>query len=117
MNVNRKIEYSSNLLDHDTARRLVASFTPRQIYPRKRARGTHWIGGWIGPRACLEAVEKKKISCPCRESNPRRPAPSPPLSQLYYNGSFRKHISNQTAEFHEHLMNVSLLVSHQIRTF
>jgi len=30
--------------------------------PRERTPGTHWIGGWVGPRANLEAVEKKKIS-------------------------------------------------------
>jgi hypothetical protein len=23
--------------------------------------GTHWIGGWVGPRADLDAVEKRKI--------------------------------------------------------
>jgi hypothetical protein len=102
MNVNRRMAYSSILLDLDTARRLMVSFTPRPLYPRNRARGTHWIRGWVGPRACLEAVKKRKISCPCRESNPGRPAPSPSLSQLYYTGSFRKHILNQTAEFHEH---------------
>jgi ribosome modulation factor len=46
-------------------------FTPEK---RKRAPGTHWIGGWVGPRADLESVLKTKISCPCRESNPGRPA-------------------------------------------
>jgi hypothetical protein len=24
------------------------------------ASGTHWIGGWVGPRAVLEAVVKRK---------------------------------------------------------
>jgi hypothetical protein len=24
--------------------------------PRERAPGTHWIGGWVGPRAGLNAV-------------------------------------------------------------
>jgi hypothetical protein len=24
--------------------------------------GTHWIGGWVGPRAGLDDVEKRKIS-------------------------------------------------------
>jgi hypothetical protein len=25
------------------------------------APGTHWIGGWVGPRVGLNAVEKRKI--------------------------------------------------------
>jgi hypothetical protein len=31
---------------------------------------THWIGGWVGPRAVLDAVVKRKIPSPRRESNP-----------------------------------------------
>jgi hypothetical protein len=27
----------------------------------ERAPGTHWIGGWVGPRAGLDAVEKRKF--------------------------------------------------------
>jgi len=23
--------------------------------------GTHWVGGWVGPRAGLDAVAKRKI--------------------------------------------------------
>jgi hypothetical protein len=38
--------------------------------------GTHWIGSWVGPRAHLDAVAKRRIPCPCRESNPGRPARS-----------------------------------------
>jgi hypothetical protein len=29
--------------------------------PRDRASGTHWIGGWMDPRAGLEGVEKIKF--------------------------------------------------------
>jgi hypothetical protein len=39
--------------------------------PRERAPGTRWIGVWMGPRAVLETVSKRKISSPRRESNPR----------------------------------------------
>jgi hypothetical protein len=39
--------------------------------PRERAPGTHWIGGWVGPRAVLDAVVKRKIPSPRQESNPR----------------------------------------------
>jgi hypothetical protein len=50
--------------------RQVVSFTPRPPYPRKRAPATHWIGGWVGPRAVLDAVVKRKIPSRSRESNP-----------------------------------------------
>jgi hypothetical protein len=36
----------------------------------------HWLGGWVGPRASLDAVGKRKISCPWQELNPDRPARS-----------------------------------------
>jgi hypothetical protein len=26
----------------------------------------HWTGVWVGPRASLNAVEQRKIACPCR---------------------------------------------------
>jgi hypothetical protein len=29
---------------------------PGRFTPRERAPGTHWIGGWVGPRAVLDAV-------------------------------------------------------------
>jgi hypothetical protein len=29
--------------------------------PRERASGTHWIVEWVGPRAVLDAVVKRKI--------------------------------------------------------
>jgi hypothetical protein len=32
--------------------------------PRERALDTHWIGGWLGPRAGLDAVVRRKISLP-----------------------------------------------------
>jgi hypothetical protein len=34
---------------------------PGRFTPRKRAPCTHWIGGWEGPRAVLDAVVKRKI--------------------------------------------------------
>jgi hypothetical protein len=44
---------------------------------RERAPGTHRIGGWMGPKAGLDAVAKRKIPTPCRESNPRTPIVQP----------------------------------------
>jgi hypothetical protein len=40
------------------------------LAPRERAPGTHWIGGWVGLRARLDAVVKRKIPSSYRESNP-----------------------------------------------
>jgi hypothetical protein len=46
---------------------------PGRFTSRERAPGTHWIGGWVGPRAVLDAVVKRKIPSLCPESNPRTP--------------------------------------------
>jgi hypothetical protein len=46
---------------------------PGRFTPRERAPGTHWIGGWVGPRAVLDTAVKRKIPNPRRESNPRTP--------------------------------------------
>jgi len=32
--------------------------SPDPFTPRERAPGTHWIGGWVGPRAVLHTVVK-----------------------------------------------------------
>jgi hypothetical protein len=50
----------------------------------ERTPGTHWIGGWVGPRAGLDAGARRKILCPCRGSNPDRPARSQTLYCLSY---------------------------------
>jgi hypothetical protein len=42
--------------------------------PSERVAGTHSTGGWVGPRASLDAVEYRTTSSPCREWNPGRPA-------------------------------------------
>jgi hypothetical protein len=42
---------------------------PSAALPRERAPGTQWIGGWVGLRAGLDALEKRKMSYPCQESN------------------------------------------------
>jgi hypothetical protein len=57
-----KWRHSFILLNLDTKWRGVARFTLPPIYSKERAPSTHWIGGWVGPRAGLEASEKKK-SC------------------------------------------------------
>jgi hypothetical protein len=42
----------------------------------ERTSGTHFIGGWASPRAGLDAVMKRKIPSPHRESNSNLPARS-----------------------------------------
>jgi hypothetical protein len=39
----------------------VFSFKSWQLYPKERAPGTHWIGEWVGLKAGLDAVVKRKI--------------------------------------------------------
>jgi hypothetical protein len=46
---------------------------PGRFTPRKRVPDTHWIGGWVGSIAVPDAVVKRKIPSPRRESNPRTP--------------------------------------------
>jgi hypothetical protein len=50
---------------------------PGRFTPRERAPSIHWIGGWVGPRAVLDTVVKKKIPSPRRESNLRIPIVQP----------------------------------------
>jgi hypothetical protein len=42
---------------------------PAALPSRERAPDTDWIGGWVGPRASPDAVVKRKIPSPRRESN------------------------------------------------
>jgi hypothetical protein len=60
---------------------------PNRFNPRARAICTHWIGGWVGPRAGLDSVQHTIMYFPCQESNPARPARSPSLYRLSYSGS------------------------------
>jgi hypothetical protein len=76
------------ILDLSTRWRWVVSFTPRQpyrqgkspVYPLDR-----WLGGphWAG----LDAVSKRKIPSPCRDSNPQRYTTELPGSQCVWNRS------------------------------
>jgi hypothetical protein len=64
-------------LDLGTRRGWVVSITPRPPFtPGGRAPGTHCIGGWVGPRAGLDAEVRGKILCLCRGSNSDRPVRS-----------------------------------------
>jgi hypothetical protein len=43
--------------------------------PREKAPGTHSIGGWVGPRECMDALVKGKFPSPFGDSNPRSSSP------------------------------------------
>jgi len=51
---------------HARARyRSVVNIMPRLLYPPMlKTPNTHWIKGWAGPRASLDNLVKRKISCP-----------------------------------------------------
>jgi hypothetical protein len=59
-----------------------SALRPGRYIPRERTPDTHWIGGWVGPRAVPDAVVKRKIPSPRRESNPRTPIVQP-VAQRY----------------------------------
>jgi hypothetical protein len=54
-----------------------ASRPGRALTPGERTPGTHWTGGWVGPRAGLDTETRGKILSPCRGSNPDRPVVQP----------------------------------------
>jgi hypothetical protein len=63
---------------------------PGRFTPSERPPDTHWIGGWMGPRAILDMVVKIKIPSPSRELNHRIPIVHPVAYSLYrlsYRGS------------------------------
>jgi hypothetical protein len=72
---------ASRILDLGTWWRWSAS-RPGRFTARERAPGTHWIGDWVGPRAVLDAVVKREIPSPRRESIPRTPIVQP-VAQRY----------------------------------
>jgi len=49
----------------------VFGFSPWPLYPRERASGSNWIGDWMGPRAGLDTVVKRKKSQPLLGIEPR----------------------------------------------
>jgi hypothetical protein len=77
---------------------------PAALYPGERTPGTHWIGGWVGPRAGLDAGARRKILCPCWGSNPDHPARSQTLYCLSYRGSYSHNIvlKHQKSMFFSH---------------
>jgi hypothetical protein len=62
---------------------------PCRFTPTEKAPYTNWIGGWVGPRAGLDDVEKRKfLTLPGLELRPPgRPASRQLLYRLRYPGS------------------------------
>jgi hypothetical protein len=57
-------------------------FTSRETSP-----GTHWVGGWMGPRTGLDDVERRK-SCPYRDSK-SDPSAVQPVASRCTDSAFR----------------------------
>jgi hypothetical protein len=65
-----------------------AASRPSCFTPGERAPGTHWIGGWVDPRAGVGDLEKRKfLTLPGLELQPLSPAHSQSLYPLRYPGS------------------------------
>jgi hypothetical protein len=75
--------YLHAFFDLGTRWRWVVSFATGRFTARERAPGIHWIGVWVGPRAGLDAVVKRKIPSPRLESNPRTPIVQPVAQRCY----------------------------------
>jgi hypothetical protein len=58
-----------------------------RLTPRERAPGSHRIGGWVDPRAGLDAMVRRKIPSTCQDSNLR----SSSLLQCYTTNISRLH--------------------------
>jgi hypothetical protein len=52
---------------------------PAALYPQGKDPGIHYTGGWLGPRAGLDAEARGKILCLCRGLNLCHPVRSQTL--------------------------------------
>jgi hypothetical protein len=75
-----------------------ASRPGRALPSGERAPGTRWTGGWVVPRAGLDAETLRKIFCLCRGSNPGRTVRSQLLYRLRYRGAMGKTVKVQYAK-------------------
>jgi hypothetical protein len=75
---------------------------PCRFISGETASGTHWIGGWVGPRAGLNDAKRKFLTLPGLELRPLGlPAGSQSPYRLHYPGS---------SDTDEHnLMNIGIL--------
>jgi hypothetical protein len=87
------------------------SFTHRPLYPRERALGTHWLGGWMGPKAGLDDVEKRKfLTLPRLELRPLvRPVRNQSLYRLRYPGFQYQAMNSNNETSHPILFSITLV--------
>jgi len=52
-----------------------SALCPSGFTPRERTLGIDSVGGWVGPRASLDMVVKRKIPSPCWDSYPQLSSP------------------------------------------
>jgi hypothetical protein len=66
------------ILNLGTIWKAVVNFTPRPLYHRQINSGTHWAGGWLGPRVGLESFWKTEnfLSLPGFEPRTVKPVAS-----------------------------------------
>jgi hypothetical protein len=89
-----------------------SALRPGHFTPRERCPDTHWIRGWVGPRAVLDAVVKRKIPSPRRESNPKIPIVQPVALQV--TGEKYKLWSSSLYNFPHSHINSSRLGPHTV---
>jgi hypothetical protein len=82
---------------------------PSRFTPREGVPATRWIGGWLGSRASLDMVSKRKIPSPRRESNSDHPT----CSQSLYRQSHPDTIARPTLFFYctYHIVSMASPVS------
>jgi hypothetical protein len=78
----------NTFFDHGTRWRWMVSFTSRPLYPQGKSPYYPLDREWVGPRAGLDAVSKRKIPNLLRDSNSDRSGRSQSPYQLSYPGSF-----------------------------
>jgi hypothetical protein len=89
---------------------------PGRFISRERAPSTHWIGGWVGPRAVLDAVVKRKIPSPRLESNPITPIVHPVVSRYTDWAIAASLISLKINEIRQHVCRLILRLFFDLMT-
>jgi hypothetical protein len=71
----------------------VISSTPLPLYPQGRSPDTHWIVGWVDPRAGLDDMAKRKLFTPTGTQT-LTPLSSILLGSRYTDYSTSAHLNN-----------------------